>query len=178
MTPFPLNIQVGLRSQPYRLPWRHEQAFPERATRGLPEQCCKLGDKDVKRVSPPQRKTNLSPGDDMAGYGICTSTEERCGLSAFSPNTDQLIQRVRVIQEHGKTGHDVTRLVEHLGAYRQLYQTGTTCAQCGGGLFLLTQPTANLNEQEARTVEHLNSMLMLADTLVAMGVLPVKNHGR
>jgi hypothetical protein len=109
----------------------------------------------------------------MAGIGICSNTEERCGLSFASPRLSRLFGLLRTIQHRRNSGVNADELLHHLNEYVDFYQQGEACLHCGGVLVLATRPTSLLldGSPERTQVERQNQVLQAGYDLESMGIL-------
>ena len=111
----------------------------------------------------------------MPDFGVCSSNEERCGLSFESHTLNRLFGTIAAIEARRRSGGNADELTPHLSEFIRFFQTGAFCSQCTSPLVRVTQPTAGLaadNEERRRRVR-LNKVLDAGYKLQAMGVLPV-----
>ncbi len=111
----------------------------------------------------------------MPDFGVCSSNEERCGLSFESYTLNRLFNIIAAIQARTLSGGNADELTPHLSEFIRFFQTGAFCSQCTSPLVRVTQSTAGLaadNEERRRRIR-LNQVLDAGYKLQAMGVLPV-----
>jgi hypothetical protein len=111
----------------------------------------------------------------MPDYGICSSSEERCGLSYQSHGLSRLPELIRVIEQRRLEGKDANALVQQLGAFMRFFQDRDFCSECGAVLIKMTYPTAKLvpGSEEYRRTTKANEMIDAMHRLQALRVLPV-----
>ncbi len=111
----------------------------------------------------------------MPDFGVCSSNEERCGLSFESYTLNRLFGIIAAIEERTLSGGNADELTPHLSEFIRFFQTGAFCSQCSSPLVCVTQPTAGLaaDSEERRRRVRSNQVLGAGYKLRAMGVLPV-----
>jgi hypothetical protein len=109
----------------------------------------------------------------VTDFGLCSGSEERCGLSFESHGLTPLFDIIRVIEARRLEGHKADNLVERLHGYLKFFQDGQFCSNCSSKI-TTTQPTAQLNSgsEEYRRAVRANQALDARDRLQALRVLP------
>ena len=106
--------------------------------------------------------------------GVCSSQEERCGLSFESHSLTRMYQLIHTIQARTMSGGDAHDLKPQLSQFLLFFQSGDSCSQCGSPLERFKQKTAGIDEvAEYNRKLKLNQILEAADKLQAMGVVAV-----
>jgi hypothetical protein len=111
----------------------------------------------------------------MAGFGICSSNEKRCGLSYESPRVSRLFGLIRTIHQRRSSGNNADDLLPHLTGFVDFFQEGISCRQCGGDLVLVTKATAGLPEgnPERNQAEQQNEALQAGYEMQGFGILRI-----
>jgi hypothetical protein len=111
----------------------------------------------------------------MPDFGVCTSSEERCGLSYESFGLSLLPELIRVIQQHRLEGRDADKLLLQLNRFVRFFQEGTFCSDCEAPLIKTVHPTAHLvrDTQEYKQTTRANEMIEAMHQLQALGKLGV-----
>src|SRR5579883_317556 len=109
----------------------------------------------------------------MTTYGVCPSSEERCGLSFESARIDRLFELLRVIQARSLAGGNSRELLPHLRQFVTFFQSSDSCGHCGQPLSFITQPTAGLDPDSAeyRHTRRVNELLDKIPVLQNLGIL-------
>src|SRR3989442_10547787 len=92
----------------------------------------------------------------MPDFGVCSSNEERCGLSFESYTLNRLFGIIAAIEERTLSGGNADELTPHLSEFIRFFQTGAFCSQCSSPLVCVTQPTAGLAAD--RSEEHTSEL--------------------
>src|SRR2546425_5909355 len=98
----------------------------------------------------------------MPDFGVCSSNEERCGLSFESHTLNRLFGVIAAIEERTLSGGNADELTPHLSEFIRFFQTGAFCSQCSSPLVCVTQPTAGLAADSERSEEHTSELQSLA----------------
>jgi hypothetical protein len=111
----------------------------------------------------------------MHNYGVCSSNEERCGLSYDSFGLRPLPELINVIQQRRLKGGDANELLPRLDVFIKFFQEGQVCSGCGGDLFKVTRPTASLAQgtEEYKRTTKMNEVIDAMHQLQALGRLAV-----
>jgi hypothetical protein len=111
----------------------------------------------------------------MHDFGVCPSSEERCGLSYESFGLAQLPELISVIQRHRLEGRDADKLLPQLNRFSRFFQEGIFCSDCKAPLIKMARPTAHLGRdtQEYKEITKANKMIEAMYQLQALGKLEV-----
>lgn len=111
----------------------------------------------------------------MADFGVCTSSEERCGLSYQSLALNRLPDLIGVIQRRRLDGRDADELLPQLNRFLRFFQEGSFCSECKGPLIKTVRPTVHLkrDSQEYQEATRANEMIEAMYQLQALGKLEV-----
>ncbi len=113
----------------------------------------------------------------MPDFGVCESND--CELSYSREAVDRLFERVAVVEDRERRHADVGDMLPYLKHFEAFFQPSAFCSRCGGALYRVTQPTADLQHgsDEYNRRSRLNELLETAYKLQAWGVLPVTETG-
>jgi hypothetical protein len=111
----------------------------------------------------------------MPDFGVCPSSEERCGLSYESFGLARLPELVSVIQQRGLEGRDAGQLLPQLNRFLHFFQEGIFCSDCKAPLIRTVRPTAHLarDTKEYKETTKANQMIEAMHQLQALGKLEV-----
>jgi hypothetical protein len=111
----------------------------------------------------------------MHEFGVCSSHEERCGLSYESFGLTPLPGLIRVIQQRRLEGRDAGELLPRLDVFIRFFQDRQVCSDCGGELIKMTRPTIYLPQdtEEYKRITRANEMIEAMHQLQALGRLPI-----
>jgi hypothetical protein len=111
----------------------------------------------------------------MPDFGVCPSTEERCGLSYQSFALNRLPELIDVIQRRRLDGHDADELLPQLSRFVGFFQDAIFCSDCKAPLIKTIRPTADLvrDTEEYRQTTRANKMIEAMHQLQALGKLEV-----
>jgi hypothetical protein len=111
----------------------------------------------------------------VADLELCSSSEDRCGLSFEGHGLTPLFDLIRVIEARCLEGRNADDFVARLHGYVKFYQTGQFCSNCHSELIRTSRPTVQLNpsSEEYRRAARTNQALDARDRLQALRVLPL-----
>jgi hypothetical protein len=113
-------------------------------------------------------------GCEVADFGLCTSSQDRCGLSVENHALDRLLRLLQTLEAKRLAGSNADVEVPIIAHFREFFQTDVNCQNCGSLLARVTQPTSGLPREGEEYIRRsrMNQIFDAGYKMQAEGIIP------